>query len=314
MRGIIITETFHKGGFFAVKDALMKLIYFLAEKGKLIGINRSKLKAFLYPAYRFFCCVIYRIGGGYIYLYHVELPLTQRCNLRCKHCSFFMPYFKNPVDFPLEDLIKYIDRLHEAVDSVQIFRILGGEPFLYKDLYAIVKKAIACQKFKTIEIVTNGTIVPSAELLDLMKGQRVKIQISYYGKLSRNAEKIKAVCDEAGVSCVIRDPKDKTWGYAGDLHNRGRTAKELKKQLKRCGNICRNFQNGKLYFCPRASFGSKLGMPDSPNDFVDFTQDVDVKTRKKQIFELNQKRFIAACNYCDEGTEYDIPVPVAEQL
>ena len=297
-----------------MKTAIMKLIYFLAEKGKLIGINRGKLKALLYPAYRLFCYVIYRVGGGYIYLYHVELPITQRCNLRCKHCSFFMPYFKHPVDFPVEDLIKYMDRLIEAVDTVQIFRILGGEPFLYKDLYAIVEKAIASPKFKTIEIVTNGTIIPTPELLALMKNQRVKIQISYYGKLSRKAEEIKAVCDEAGVLCVIRDPKDKTWGYAGDLHDRGRSVQELKKQLKRCGNICRNFQNGKLYFCPRASFGSKLGMPDNPNDFVDFTEEVDVKTRKRQIFELNQKRYIAACNYCDEGTDDDIPVPVAEQL
>ena len=225
-----------------------------------------------------------------------------------------MPYFKNPVDFPVEDLIKYIDRLLEAVDAVQIFRILGGEPFLYKDIYTIVQKAIASPKLKTIEIVTNGTIIPSAELLALMKGKRVKIQISYYGQLSRKAEEIKAVCDEAGVQCVIRDPKDKTWGYAGDLHNRGRTPKELKQQLKRCGNICRNFQNGRLYFCPRASFGSKLGMPDNPNDFVDFTQEVDIKTRKQQIFALNQRRFVAACNYCDEGTDDYIPVPVAEQL
>ena len=48
----------------AMKEALMKLIYFLAEKGKMIGINRGKLKALLYPAYRLFCYVIYRIGEG----------------------------------------------------------------------------------------------------------------------------------------------------------------------------------------------------------------------------------------------------------
>ncbi|MBQ7220841.1 MAG: hypothetical protein IJS28_07680 [Synergistaceae bacterium] len=46
-----------------MKNALMKLIYFLAEKGKLIGINRGKLKALLYPAYRFFCYVVYTMGG-----------------------------------------------------------------------------------------------------------------------------------------------------------------------------------------------------------------------------------------------------------
>ena len=57
-----------------MKQALMKLIYFLAEKGKLIGINRGKLKALLYPAYRFFCYVIYTMGGGGISIY-----ITLRC-------------------------------------------------------------------------------------------------------------------------------------------------------------------------------------------------------------------------------------------
>lgn len=55
-------------------------------------------------------------------------------------------------------------------------------------------------------------------------------------------------------------------------------------------------------------------MPDNPNDFVDLTGDTDPKTIKRQIFELNQRRFIAACNYCDEGTGAVSSVPVAEQL
>lgn len=36
-----------------MKDAMMKLIFFLAEKGKRIGLNREKLKAFMFPAYSF---------------------------------------------------------------------------------------------------------------------------------------------------------------------------------------------------------------------------------------------------------------------
>ena len=51
-----------------MKSAMMKLIYFLAEKGKHIGINRGKLKAMLYPLYMLFCRVIFTNGGGY-YIY-----------------------------------------------------------------------------------------------------------------------------------------------------------------------------------------------------------------------------------------------------
>ena len=225
-----------------------------------------------------------------------------------------MPRFKHPVDFPVNDLLKYMDKLFDAVDTIQIFRILGGEPFLYKDISAIIKRVLDEPKVKTSDIVTNGIIIPDPEILSMLKDTKVTIQISYYGKYSRNADKIKALCDEAGVKCVIRYPDKKTWHDAGDLHFRGRSEKELTAQMKRCGNICRNFQNGKLYFCPRASFGTKLGVPDNPNNFVDLTEDTDRNTLRRQIFELNQRKFIDACNFCDEGTDKCVPVPVAEQL
>ena len=296
-----------------MKNALMKLIYFLAEKGKLIGINRDKLKALLYPAYRFFRYVIYTIGG-YLYLYHVEMPITQRCNLRCKHCIFMMPYFKHPVDYPVNTLLQDMDKLFDAVDAIQIFRLLGGETFLYKDLDPLIEKALSSPKVKTVEVVSNGTIIPPESTIELMKNPRLIFQISHYGKYSRRAEEIKAICDKAGVKCVVRYPQDKTWNYVGDLHFRGRTEKELRRQLRHCASIYRNFLDGRLYFCPRASFGSKLGMPDDPNDFVDVRNETDRKTLRRKIFELNQSKYIAACNYCDEGTGMVQSVPVAEQL
>ncbi len=55
-------------------------------------------------------------------------------------------------------------------------------------------------------------------------------------------------------------------------------------------------------------------MPDDPNDFVDVRNETDRKTLRRKIFELNQSKYIAACNYCDEGTGMVQSVPVAEQL
>lgn len=73
-----------------------------------------------------------------------------------------MPYFDYPRDYDVADLLKYMDRLFDCVDTIQIFRILGGEPFIYKDLDPIIRKAIDCSKVRTVDVVTNewnlGTI------------------------------------------------------------------------------------------------------------------------------------------------------------
>ena len=90
--------------------------------------------------------------------------------------------------------------------------------------------------------------------------------------------------------------------------------KEIKRQMKHCGNICRNFHNGKLYFCPRASFGTKLGIPDNEKDFVDLAGTATREELRKKIYELNQKKYLVACNYCNEGTKDAVMIPVAEQV
>ena len=226
-----------------------------------------------------------------------------------------MPYFKAPVDFDVEDSLRYMRKLFDAVDAIQIFRILGGEPFLYGNLQPIIQEALACTKVRNVEIVTNGTIVPPQELLDVLRNPKLKVQISDYGNLSRKRDEIKELCDINGINCVIRGSDEKNWFDPGDLHFRGRNKKELRKQFRKCGEICRNLHDGRLYFCPRAAFGTKLGIPDVESEYVDFTNiAIDRKSLRDQIYRLNQRKSLLACNYCNEGTEEYVPIPVAEQI
>lgn len=295
-----------------MKNLFMRAVYAIVEKLKHTGGIRMKLKAAFSPCYRLFCRILWYRGT--LYLYHVELPVTLKCSLKCAKCGFLMPYFQNPVDYPAKDLLLYMDKLFDCVDTIQIFRILGGEPFLYRDLEAVIRKALSSDKVKTVDIVTNGTIVPNDKILSAMKNPRLTVQISDYGKYSRKKEELKAACDKAGVKCVIRGSKEKTWIDPGGLEYRGRTVKQMKKQMRHCGNICRNFHNGKLYYCPRASFGTKLGIPDAERDYVDFTKGLNREELRKEIFELNQRKYLIACNYCSEGTKEAVEIPVAEQM
>ena len=296
-----------------MRSGLTDIVYFFAERFKHLGKVREKVKAMMGPCYRFVCRVLWK-GKGYLYLYHVELPVTLKCSLKCKKCVFMMPYFEHPIDYDVEKLLGYMDKLFDCVDAIQIFRILGGEPFLYPALDKIIDKALASSKVKSVDIVTNGTILPKSELFEHMKNPRLTVQISDYGIYSRKKKELKQACDTAGVRCVLRDEKEKNWFDTGGLEYRNRTAKELKRQMRHCGEICRNFLDGRLYFCPRASFGAKLGIPDPARDYVDFTVDKSRKQFRKEIYELNQRKILSACNYCNQGTKDYVPIPVAEQM
>lgn len=297
-----------------MRTELLKIIYPWAEKLKVAAKPRAWLKAsFFYPCYLLICRLLWH--RGYLYLHHVELPVTLRCSLRCKNCSSMIPHFSHPADYKIQDLLQYMDRLFDSVDRIQIFRILGGEPFLYPDLDLVIEKALSCPKIRSIDIVTNGTVLPSRDILSKYKNDpRLAIYISDYGTYSTQKQKIIDLCDEVGMRYILKTSKEKIWLDYGDLKCRERNNPSLIKQMRHCRMLCRSFLDGRLYFCPRASFGTKLGIPDYPAEYVDFKKESDKKTLRRQIFELNQRSWLTACNYCDSGTKLCISIPAAEQI
>lgn len=107
-------------------------------------------------------------------LNHLILHVTNACNFRCEHCF---------IDFsPKKDLtFDEIARLAAAVKDLLWLDIAGGEPFLRKDLAAVV----ALFNFKIVQIPTNGfytdRIVDS--LTDMRKkvGNKVNLTLSVDG-------------------------------------------------------------------------------------------------------------------------------------
>ncbi len=79
-----------------------------------------------------------------------SLKITQRCNLRCSHCSWEK---KGKNDLLLNDWKKIVDSLNRK--GVMVIAVEGGEPALHPDLSEIVNhikgKGIYCI------VITNGT-------------------------------------------------------------------------------------------------------------------------------------------------------------
>jgi len=65
----------------------------------------------------------------------VDLCVTERCNMKCKHC--FAPPGDEPGEPDFERLKYIIDRLHEA--KVFTITITGGEPLLRPDFFKIAE-------------------------------------------------------------------------------------------------------------------------------------------------------------------------------
>jgi MoaA/NifB/PqqE/SkfB family radical SAM enzyme len=80
-----------------------------------------------------------------------SVDLTNRCNLRCKHCYFFEQ--ENPEELSDEKWLKRLEALSKGPFRTYAMTWVGGEPLLRKDL---LEKAV--KFFNHNLIVTNGLI------------------------------------------------------------------------------------------------------------------------------------------------------------
>ena len=92
--------------------------------------------------------------------------ITDRCNLKCKHCSV------NNITVVVHPYVQIIEEMRRLYDmGVRILFFCGGETFLWKDGDKTIKDLVVEAKkmgFLIVNVVTNGTFpidLPEADLI-----------------------------------------------------------------------------------------------------------------------------------------------------
>ena len=184
----------------------------------------------------------------------LDISITEKCTLKCEKCNMFMPYFKQPKDYSIDYIKRDLDSYFNVVDYVRDLNLLGGEPFLYPEftqvLEYISEKYI--DKIKRIEIFTNGTLIPSEKLLELIKKCNVVVQISDYTNridYSKRLQDVIQLFDKYSIKYYIL--KSEIWGDFGYPENPNTLEgeNELISFFDKCKAPFRGLYNNKVYFC-----------------------------------------------------------------
>lgn len=106
--------------------------------------GKSFLKDYILPKVMFLTVGIPKDAFG-------SVDITNRCNLRCKHCYFYEQDV--PEEMSREGWIERFEKMSKGINRTRSVTWIGGEPLLRKDLIEIGKKY-----FMHNLIVTNGLI------------------------------------------------------------------------------------------------------------------------------------------------------------
>ena len=249
-------------------------------------------------------------NSGELTMKHATILITLVCNLKCKHCSAFAPYYKDSKHPSVADVVNYLDRFFLLVSHVDKFTICGGEPLTYPFLSDIIDYFNnVYQKVDLLEILTNSTIVPSSKLIDSIihyKGNFRILADDYGSKISRNAG---IVCDafkQAGINCERRNytsenPHCGGWVDFGDLTEKKYNSKEdIINHFNECAyprKLGFSFAigpDGYMFPCGPARRCYKLGIINNYDNYINlFDDELSVENIIPNTFNPNVSKIVA---------------------
>ena len=167
---------------------------------------------------------------------------------------------------------------------------------------------------KTV-IYTNGTIIPTKQMLKDLNDGMAMVHISDYGASTEKiAALVKVLKEYPGIEYFVRAYD--SWMDLGDTAERAFSVATLKEVYDSCNQrSCKHFHNDRFYSCPRVASLYRMGLCGNEREWVDFASaDIKPEDYRQCVKELlTNKVPYEACLRCN-GSLYSKSIPAAEQL
>lgn len=235
--------------------------------------------------------------------------VTNACTLNCRDCNNLMPFYSERFFASYNSVKKDLDSLLSVIDHCVVVNFTGGEPFLNRELADIVDYTVKNKKISVVEVITNGTIIPSDELKSALTNKKVIVKISNYNGFSKLQE-LKRVLNQANIRYDIYD--DLVWVRSGGIQRRNKEKERLQSEYMKCwaGMFCKSVLNGKLYHCARAAFLDNLNVDLDEDDCLNLSE-IRLEERIKDFYI---RSYADACDFCDHHNVAGGKIPAAIQL
>lgn len=118
--------------------------------------------------------------------FHLQWHVTEKCNLRCRHC-----YVENKrKEMPFKEMLLVLDRYIDLIRTWEMDKknrqrrltLSGGEPFMRKDFFGLLKKVDEKREmFNSVGIMSNGSLITKGVARRLKDCNVSGVQISLEG-------------------------------------------------------------------------------------------------------------------------------------
>lgn len=232
---------------------------------------------------------------GELIMPHVELHISDKCNLNCRGCTHFSPLF-DEIGADVGKKLADIKALKNIFSDIFRIDILGGEPLLNPDLkeYMIELRSILPRTY--IQIYTNGLLIPQLEsdVLKTIADNDIGITISEYYPTHQMIDKIKDCLKQYHIKYRIAEYDSK------QLFNTPISLSENSKYPQKCiSDGCITVANGLIARCPTLMYISKFNEYFEQHLPTEGIYRISDYTDGKELL-ADMKKEVPLCRHCIE--------------
>lgn len=239
-----------------------------------------------------------------------------KCTLKCENCCNLIPHAEQ-VSYDFNCVLDNLEYITKNI-CIKTIQIQGGEPFTHPQLYEIIQACAINKNIESIEIASNGTVMPSSEVLQIIKQYKKKIvlRFSKYKCVENRQKEVTKMIEKNGVTVQSYDFifGSGLWFDSGKIdqpfNNNYLEVEQIYKECttKECWVLANNYmaQCGKIINLLEIK-GGEL----SENNVIDVTnsriREIDFRIVLDK-FDHNYKTCIPSlCGYCKKREGYIEP-------
>ncbi|GFI01231.1 hypothetical protein IMSAGC005_00053 [Lachnospiraceae bacterium] len=243
-----------------------------------------------------------------VYFSSISFLPSTACNLKCRYCLNFNPFAKKFYVRKWEDLVEDVDLFFSCVDRIMLFHVSGGEPLLYAHTADIIEYIDGKygDRIDTLRTVTNGTVVPTDEVLIKLSRCDLEIVVDDYREAvpeyNDNFDRLIKKLKEYNIKYYINrvdswiDLAPERTDYAS------MTEDWLLRHREQCGQSWQELRNGKIYNCNYAAYATVAGIAGEEDAEEAYDLRMYDESKQKELIEFrlgySQKGYTNFCKKC----------------
>lgn len=242
----------------------------------------------------------------------IDFLITTNCTLNCENCASLIPCYdyEKRHNLSFKQFKSDLDDLLSVVDKIYRLKLIGGEPFLVEDLNEMLEYVCKQKQVISVEITTNGTIIPDDKICETLKkySRKALVVLSDYSEnKDLNCIKFDEIKNKLEKYDIYTVFSKYNWFEIGNISWRNKTNNELIQSFEQCWQKdCLAFSEGVLYNCTRTAAIARLTDFQVPqSEFVNI-RDQDKSSLLNKLNQFFAKEFFSTCAFCNTVLINDI--------